>query len=162
MRRRALQVFLHWKISQQRETLWAPPSSVAYEPGEATTCALSVTYGLGVTRRPSGACSAIASCTYGRSDHLAKLAGTRRERSFDPSAPTRRPCAVLGGEMPCPRCKTSPPATRLARCSRARPKHQGVSPARVSTLTPPSDARGVRSQRGDHARAERCLWVWHD
>ena len=26
--------------------------------------------------------------------------------------------------MPCPRCKTSPPATRLARCSRARPKHQ--------------------------------------
>ena len=32
--------------------------SAPYEPGEATTRVPSVAYGLGVTKRPSGACSA--------------------------------------------------------------------------------------------------------
>ena len=32
----------------------APLPVRPHEPGEATTCALSVAYGLGATRRPSG------------------------------------------------------------------------------------------------------------
>ena len=36
------------------EKLCQLPSTAAHEPGETTTCALSVAYGLGATRRPSG------------------------------------------------------------------------------------------------------------
>ena len=35
-----------------------PPSNAPVEPGEATARVPSVAYGLGVTKRPSGACSA--------------------------------------------------------------------------------------------------------
>ena len=51
-------VFLDNLSLQRLRTLSPPPSSAAHEPGEATTCALSVAYSLGATRRRSGVCSA--------------------------------------------------------------------------------------------------------
>jgi len=51
-----------------------PPHSAAYEPGEATTCALSVAYGLGATRRPSGACSASTLLIFPCFHQIVKLA----------------------------------------------------------------------------------------
>ena len=47
-----------WAPTTTLPTLTWPPSSAPYEPGEATTRVPSVAYGLGVTKRPSGACSA--------------------------------------------------------------------------------------------------------
>ena len=44
-------------IRRRLRTLTWPPSSAPYELGEATTWKLSVAYGLGVTKRPYGACS---------------------------------------------------------------------------------------------------------
>ena len=46
----------NWTCKRLRTLTW-PPSSAPYEPGEATTCVPAVAYGLGVTKRPSGACS---------------------------------------------------------------------------------------------------------
>jgi hypothetical protein len=68
------------------------------------------------------------------------------ECTFGSSPPTLRPCAVLGGGMPCQRCMTSPPATRIARCSRARPK--------ISRLSLPKSCEqdASRPERGEHAR----------
>jgi len=37
---------------------YSPPTRAPYEPGDVTTCVPSDSYVLGVTRRPSKACSA--------------------------------------------------------------------------------------------------------
>ena len=55
-------------------TVTSPISSAACEPGEATTCTPSVAYGVGATRRPSGACSARTSPIFGSFDQFVKLA----------------------------------------------------------------------------------------
>ena len=55
-------------------TLSPPPSSAAHEPGEATTCALSVAYSLGATRRRSGVCSASTSLIFSCFHQFVKLA----------------------------------------------------------------------------------------
>ena len=65
-------VFL--KQSRDYVHLARPPHSAAYEPGEATTCALSVAYGLGATRRPSGACSASTLLIFPCFHQIVKLA----------------------------------------------------------------------------------------
>ena len=44
--------------SERVSTLTSPPARAPYDPGEVTSCAPSVAYGLGATRRRSGVCSA--------------------------------------------------------------------------------------------------------
>ena len=57
-------------------TVSLPTSGAPCEPGEATTCTLSVAYGLGATRRASGACSARTSPIFHSFDQILKLAGS--------------------------------------------------------------------------------------
>ena len=45
-------------ICGQNTMTYSPPTRAPYEPGDVTTCVPSDAYVLGVTRRPSGACSA--------------------------------------------------------------------------------------------------------
>ena len=61
---------LHVKLC----TVSPPTSSAAREPGEATTCTPSVAYGLGVTRRFTGACSASTSPILRSFHQIVKLA----------------------------------------------------------------------------------------
>ena len=55
-------------------TLTCPPTRAPYDPGDVTTCALSVAYGLGATRRRPGVCSAFTSLSFPCSDQIVKLA----------------------------------------------------------------------------------------
>ena len=44
--------------NDQNTMTYGPPTRAPYEPGDVTTCVPSDSYVLGVTRRPSVACSA--------------------------------------------------------------------------------------------------------
>ena len=61
-------------LCRRLTTLTTPPTRAPYEPGEATTCEPSVVYGLGVNRRPCGACSAHTSPISPCFHHIVKLA----------------------------------------------------------------------------------------
>ena len=55
-------------------TLTSPPTRAPCDPSEVTTCVPSDAYVLGVTRLPSGACSASTSLIFRGPDQIAKLA----------------------------------------------------------------------------------------
>ena len=49
---------MHVFVFETHYTYHPSDARAVHEPGEATTCESSVVYGLGVNRRPCGACSA--------------------------------------------------------------------------------------------------------
>ena len=61
--------YLHYYL-----LLTSPPTRAPCDPSEVTTCVPSDAYVLGVTRLPSGACSASTSLIFRGSDQIAKLA----------------------------------------------------------------------------------------
>ena len=69
------------KESRLRTLTW-PPSSAPYEPGEATMRVPSVAYGFGVTKRPSGACSASTSSIFRWFYQIVKLAAHAQKVQF--------------------------------------------------------------------------------
>ena len=67
---------------ERLRTLTWPPSSAPYEPGEATTLVPSVAYGLGVTKLPSGACSASTWSIFRWFYQIVKLAAHAQKVQF--------------------------------------------------------------------------------
>ena len=70
------------KTTYRSSTLTWPPSSAPYEPGEAITWKPSVAYGLGVTKRPSGACSASTWSIFRWFYQIVKLAAHAQKVQF--------------------------------------------------------------------------------
>eukprot|EP00964_Phaeocystis_antarctica_P077711 scaffold48270_cov69-Phaeocystis_antarctica.AAC.6 len=139
-------------VNIQRTLTW-PPSSTPYEPGEATTRVPSVAYGLGVTKRPSGACSA---STPGRFSPP-----TPRKYSLGYDSPTRAPCVILGCLRHCYSPGTLPLTPRRApRCPTEAVA--GAAPLGTWRRSGWRRLKSVGGRRRDGARAERCLRVGCD
>ena len=68
-------------------TLTCPPTRAPYDPGEVTSCAPSVAYGLGATRRRR-LCSAFTPLSFPCFDQIVKLAVHASEYKFGSSSPT--------------------------------------------------------------------------
>ena len=92
-------------------TLSPPTSSAACEPGEATTCTLSVAHGLGSTRRwppPSGACSHVVDFVPVREEARPRVetAGDRHARPrFRGRLFRRQGLRASTGKAPCWQCR---------------------------------------------------------
>ena len=69
----AVRRYAQGELSARVSTLTSPPTRAPYDPGEVTSREPGVAYGLGATRRSSGACSAFTTLSFPCSYQIAKL-----------------------------------------------------------------------------------------